>query len=90
MVGDTLSVEGDDQPGEKLIRRVIRGGARVSASPSLGEIRAHAARELERLLLLLRELKPSTCYPVELGKALLDLAAEFDHRFMDQERTPDG
>jgi nicotinate phosphoribosyltransferase len=87
MVEDTLSVENDDQPGEKLICSVMHRGKRVSASPSLGEIRAHAARELERLPVPLRELEPGTSYPVELGKALLDLAAEFDHRFMGQERN---
>jgi nicotinate phosphoribosyltransferase len=90
MVGDTLSVENDDRPAEKLICPFMHGGKRVSVSPSLGEIRAYAARELERLPVPLRELEPGARYPVELGKALLDLAAEFDHRFMDHERTPDG
>ena len=85
MAGDTLSVESDDQQGEKLIRPCMRAGTRISASPSLGEIRAHAARELERLPVPLRELRPGATYPVELGQALKDLAAEFDRRFMDQE-----
>jgi len=88
MAGDTLSVESDDQPGEKLIRPVMHAGTRVSASPSLGEIRAHAARELERLPVPLRELRPGATYPVQLGQALMDLATEFDRRLMDQERKP--
>jgi nicotinate phosphoribosyltransferase len=86
MIGDTLSVESDHQLGEKLIRPFMHAGARVSASPTLGEIRAHAASELERLPAPLRELTPGATYPVELGGALLDLTAEFDHHFVDQER----
>jgi nicotinate phosphoribosyltransferase len=90
MAGDTLSVESDDQQGEKLIRPFMRAGKRISPAPTLGEIREHAALELERLPMPLRELRPGATYPVELGKALIGLAAEFDHRLMDQERSPDG
>jgi nicotinate phosphoribosyltransferase len=90
MAGDTLSVESDDQQGEKLIRPFMRAGKRISPAPTLGEIREHAALELERLPMPLRELRPGATYPVELGEALIGLAAEFDHRLMDQERSPDG
>jgi nicotinate phosphoribosyltransferase len=88
MAGDTLSVESDEQQGERLIRPVMQAGTRVSASPSLGELRAHAALELERLPGPLRELRPGATYPVEFGPALIDLAAEFDRRLTDQEREP--
>ena len=88
MVGDTLSVESDSQQGEPLIRPFMRAGKRVSPAPTLGEIRAHAARELELLPVPLRELTPDATYPVQLGDALVDLAAKFDRRLADPERKP--
>lgn len=88
MVGDTLSVESDSQQGELLICHFMRAGKRVSPAPTLGEIRAHAARELELLPVPLRELTPDATYPVQLGDALVDLAAKFDRRLADLERKP--
>lgn len=88
MVGDTLSVESDSQQGELLICHFMRAGKRVSPAPTLGEIRAHAARELELLPAPLRELTPDATYPVQLGDALVDLAAKFDRRLADLERKP--
>ncbi len=87
MASDVLAVEGDRREGEELIRPVMRAGKRVAPSPSLGDIRAYSARELERLPRPLQELAPGANYPVELGQSLLDLAAEFDRRFEDQERN---
>ena len=81
-------MESDNQQGETLIRPFMRAGKRISPSPTLGEIRAHAARELELLPVPLRELTPGATYPVQLGEALIDLAAEFDRRLADQERKP--
>lgn len=88
MVGDTLSVESDSQQGELLICHFMRAGKRVSPAPTLGEIRAHAAREIELLPVPLRELTPDATYPVQLGDALVDLAAKFDRRLADLERKP--
>ena len=88
LAGDTLSVEDDDQQGEPLIQPVMRAGKRVSPSPTLDEIRAHAARELQRLPTPLRELKPKATYPVQIGEALVDLTAKFDRRLTEQERKP--
>jgi nicotinate phosphoribosyltransferase len=86
MAGDTLSVDADQQKGEPLIHPVMRNGKRLSPSPTLADIRAHAASELERLPTDSRELKPNSVYPVQVGRALVDLAAEFDHRLEEQER----
>ena len=86
MAGDALSVEDDDQRGEPLIHPVMRAGKRVARSPTLGEIRTHAARELQLLPTPLRELKPGAIYPVQVGEALVDLTAEFDRRLKEQER----
>jgi nicotinate phosphoribosyltransferase len=88
MAGDTLSVENDDQDGNALIHRVMQAGKRVSPAPTLDEVRKHAARELQRLPASLRELEPGTTYPVQVGEALVDTAAEFDRRLTEQERKP--
>jgi nicotinate phosphoribosyltransferase len=88
MTGDTLSVENDDQDGEALIHRVMQAGKRVSPSQTLDEIRKHASRELQLLPTPLRELEAGATYPVQVGEALVDTAAEFDRRLTEQERKP--
>jgi nicotinate phosphoribosyltransferase len=88
MAGDTLSVDGDAQKGGRLIHPVMRAGNRLSPSPTLAEIRTHAAHELERLPTHLQELKPGPAYPVQIGDALVGLAAEFDRRLEEQEQKP--
>src|SRR6266851_3816167 len=80
MTGDVLSVEDDRQPGEPLIRPVMQAGRRLAASPTLAEIRARAAHDLERLPEGLRGLTPGTSYPVEVADALVRLASEVDRR----------
>jgi nicotinate phosphoribosyltransferase len=87
MAGDVLSVEDDQQPGEKLLQLVMRGGRRLNPSPALSEIRAHARRELERLPEPLRQLAPHASYPVEVSDRLLKLAAEVDRRLGLRETT---
>jgi nicotinate phosphoribosyltransferase len=88
MAGDTLSVADDDQKGEPLVHPVMQAGKRVARSPTLDDIRAHAARELQRLPPPLRELKPGATYGVQVGEALMDLTAQFDERHKEQERKP--
>ncbi len=87
MAGDVLSVEDDQQPGEKLLQLVMRGGRRLNPSPALSEIRAHARGELERLPEPLRQLAPLASYPVEVSDRLLKLAAEVDRRLGLSETT---
>jgi nicotinate phosphoribosyltransferase len=88
MVGDTLSVEGDEQPGEPLIRQVMRGGKRTSPAPSLAEIRMHAARELHSLPEPLRNLRPDAPHPIHVGAALMNLTSAFDRRWEELEQEP--
>ena len=88
MAGDMLSLENDNQDGEALIHLVMRAGKLVSPSQTLNEIRKRAARELQSLPAPLRELEPGAKYPVQVGKALVDATAEFDHRLAEQERKP--
>lgn len=80
MAGDILSLDTDNQPGEPLIKLVMQGGRCIAPSPTLDEIRRHAARELARLPEPLRNLKPGASYPVRVADALTRLAAEVDSR----------
>jgi nicotinate phosphoribosyltransferase len=80
MAGDILSLENDDQAGEPLIEFVMQGGKRLKPAPTLGEMRARAARDLERLPEPLRRLEPGASYPVEVSEALQRLAEEVDGR----------
>ena len=84
MTGDVISVEGDPQAGEPLLQPVMRAGRRIAPAPSLAEIRAHAARELERLPAPLRRLEPGA-YRVQVAEALTDLAEAVDRRLADRE-----
>jgi nicotinate phosphoribosyltransferase len=80
MAGDILGAEDEAQPGEPLIQAVMRNGRRLDASPALADIRARAARALERLPEPLRRLEPGASYPVAVTDALKSLAAEVDRR----------
>ena len=80
MSGDVMSIESDEQTGERLLQPVMREGRRTGPSPALAECRARSARELARLPETLRRLEPAQAYPVEVTGALADLAAEVDHR----------
>ena len=86
MTGDTLSVETDEQPGEPLLRQVMRAGRRLQPQPSLQQCRSHAARELARLPEPMRALECAE-YPVEVA-ALRRLAYEVDRRQAGTEVTP--
>jgi nicotinate phosphoribosyltransferase len=77
-VGDILSLEADDQPGEPQLRPVMRGGRRVAPPAPLLEARARALRELDRAPPALRRLEPAWRYPVEVSKALVRLTAAVD------------
>ncbi len=85
MAGDILSLENDDRAGEPLIELVMQGGKRLKPAPTLAEMRARAARDLERLPEPLRRLEPGASYPVEVSEALRRLAAEVDGRVAQQQ-----
>ncbi len=80
MAGDVLSLSTDRQEGEALLQPAIRAGRRLGASPSLIEVRARAAENLERLPQALRRLDPEAVYPVTIGEPLAELAGETDRR----------
>jgi nicotinate phosphoribosyltransferase len=66
---DAVTLETDRQPGEPLLRPVMRAGRRLP-QPSLRESRQHCRSQLERL--------PGKDYPVEISPALRALAEEVD------------
>lgn len=84
MCRDVISTHYDQQPGEPLLRQVLKAGKRCCPTPTLGEIRERAARDLARLPEPLRRLEP-LAYPVEIGASLKALAAEVDRRLAAQE-----
>lgn len=80
MASDLLSIEGEAHEGERLIRPVVRDGRRLGADESLADIRARAARDMERLPDAHRRLDRGAVYPVDVGRSLVELAAAFDRR----------
>ena len=73
------------EPVQAVAYRVL---ARKYRPQTFDEIRKHAARELQSLPAPLRELEARATYPVQVGKALTDAAAEFDIRLTEQQREP--
>jgi len=66
----------------------MQDGRRIAPSPSLGDIRARAARNLERLPAPLRQLEPGASYPVEVAQSLVRLGSEVDSRLARQDKAP--
>jgi nicotinate phosphoribosyltransferase len=79
MLSDVVTLEADPQPGEPLLVAVMREGRRLGPAPALADVRHRAAANLARLPEPLRRLEEFD-YPVEIGAALHDLAAQVDHR----------
>ena len=78
MVGDVLSLEDDKLPGEALIRPVMKGGRRLSASVSLKHLREQTLNELRRLPESLKGLDQARPYLVTVSEAIRNLAREVD------------
>jgi nicotinate phosphoribosyltransferase len=78
--GDTVSVEGDSLPGEKLLVPVMRGGRRMP-QPRLAQARMHCQMQLARL-------PKALPYAVEISPALRALAAEVDRGLLMQVKGP--
>lgn len=88
MIADILSTEDDSHEGEPLIHPVMAAGRRLASKPSLPDIRAHAARQLEHLPAELRALSPVASYPVQVSTGLERLAAVADWRMSLPELQP--
>jgi nicotinate phosphoribosyltransferase len=87
MAGDTLTTLDESLDGEALINQVMSGGKRKSKSPTLNEIREHAAGELDRLPPPLRKLDTTAQYNVTVSPSLTRLADEVDRWLMKQEHA---
>lgn len=86
MAGDVVSLEDDPQPGEPLLRQVMRGGHRLPL-PDLAASREHAAAGLARLPEPLRRLDAFD-YPVDISPAVRALAAAADRHSTTTQATP--
>lgn len=80
MVGDVITIEGDEQSGTPLVECMMKNGERVTKAPSLDEIRERASRSLAPLPEALRGLDKAPDYPVKVADALNDLVDEVDRR----------
>jgi nicotinate phosphoribosyltransferase len=78
MEGDVLTVEGDAQDGEALIRPVMQDGKRIGALPPLDDIRERCAEQLANLPAHLRRLDSEPRYEAEVSEALKAVAAAVD------------
>ncbi len=78
MNGDVLSVEGDVQEGEPLIRQVMKAGARISGPAPLYKLRQNALEQMKRLPVPLLTLEHAPSYPVTVSEALRTLARQVD------------
>ena len=81
--GDTLTLERDVQPGDALLRPVMRSGQPIGPPVPISTIREHAALELSRLPDALRALDGSAVYEVAVAESLRELARRVDRQ------TPD-
>jgi nicotinate phosphoribosyltransferase len=82
MQGDVLTVAGDVQDGEPLIRPCMKDGKRLATPETLADIRLRAAEGIRSLPPRLRELRDTPPYPVEVSPALkkmkLDVESQLD------------
>jgi nicotinate phosphoribosyltransferase len=78
--GDVVTLAGDPQPGDALLRPVLGAGRRIVPLPTAAEARAHALAQLARLPPGVRRLDDPEPYPVEMAAALRALATDVDSR----------
>jgi nicotinate phosphoribosyltransferase len=79
---DVLTVLGDEQAGEPLLRPVMRAGARVGAAPTLDDVRSYTREQLGMLPEALRSLDARAEYRVDVAPALVALARRVDEEFL--------
>jgi len=75
---DVITIEGEAQQGEPLIKPVMRAGRRVQAAEPLAVLRERSARERTRLPAHLRALGTQPLYPVSSARSVLALAKQAD------------
>jgi len=80
MDGDLLTLDGDPQEGEALLKPYIMAGQRIMPSPSLATVRHYTASQLSRLPRHLQQLQDTPSYPVTIAPALEQAVHEVDRR----------
>jgi nicotinate phosphoribosyltransferase len=76
--GDTIGLETEELPGDRLLVPVMRGGSRLQEPEPLETIRERARDSLAALPDELRSLRERADYPVEVTSEVRALAAEID------------
>jgi len=85
MAGDVLTIEGDRQEGEMLIRPFMQQGKLIAPCPRLSALQNSAARQLMRLPARLARIDTQSSYPVTVSRALRQIANETD-KFISRQR----
>lgn len=75
MAGDRLALQDEPATGRALLQPMLRQGKRLSAAPTLAQIRANLQDELATLPAGFRSLAPAPVgYPVQVSDAVQNLA----------------
>jgi nicotinate phosphoribosyltransferase len=80
MVGDILTVEGDEIEGARLLAKVMSGGKIISRRQDLKEIAVYTRSQLKSLPAHFRELKTKPPYSVKVSPILSRLGQELERR----------
>jgi nicotinate phosphoribosyltransferase len=83
---DIVTTDRDRQPGEPLLRPVMKEG-QLALAPDLGEARRHAAAQLGQLPESLRALEIGPSYDVRISQDLQDLARSVDRSLTQGDMT---
>ena len=78
MAGDLLAIYDETANGRGLLQPMLRQGKRLSASPSLAQIRAHLQESLSTMPAPLRRLEAAVPYPVQVSDAVRAMASLAD------------
>lgn len=79
---DTLTLEGDPQPGMPLLVPMMKNGRRIEPSPPLEQVRKYTAEQLSRLPNNLRRMEQVQAYDVIVSEALRQLTVEVDRNIL--------
>jgi nicotinate phosphoribosyltransferase len=80
MVGDVLTVEGDEREGVPLLAKVMSGGKIISRRQDLKEIAVYTRSQLKSLPAHFRELKTKPPYSIKISPILSRLGQELERR----------
>jgi len=80
LVEDWLTLEEEMIAGEALLQPVMRSGRRLTPSPPLSAVRAHASAQLAALPEPLRRLRGAAPYAVRVSDAVKRLARQVDRQ----------